>query len=169
MFAGCGRFFEGNAQEMHKALNETLAALPDDTRVYVGVLVLPGKEVSQLMRASSRATSTPRAMSSSAPPCRSRSRLRSCRRLWRRTSRPRASLRSGMRRYAACRLPGGHSGLTTASASQRVHACQCTSLATVDLMIRLTITGPGDPEGHWEDEPGGGDGQTEGDEECHVE
>lgn len=32
---GCGRFFEGNAQEMHKALNETLAALPDDTKVYV--------------------------------------------------------------------------------------------------------------------------------------
>jgi hypothetical protein len=33
---GCGRFFEGNAKEMHKALNETLAALPDDTKVYVG-------------------------------------------------------------------------------------------------------------------------------------
>ncbi|KAK9856636.1 hypothetical protein MYU51_000423 [Penicillium brevicompactum] len=33
---GCGRFFEGNAQEMHKALNETLAALPDDTKVYPG-------------------------------------------------------------------------------------------------------------------------------------
>ncbi|KAJ5049303.1 putative hydroxyacylglutathione hydrolase [Penicillium chrysogenum] len=29
---GCGRFFEGNAKEMHKALNETLAALPDDTK-----------------------------------------------------------------------------------------------------------------------------------------
>ncbi|PYH43828.1 Las1-domain-containing protein [Aspergillus saccharolyticus JOP 1030-1] len=33
---GCGRFFEGTAPEMHKALNETLAALPDDTRVYPG-------------------------------------------------------------------------------------------------------------------------------------
>ncbi|KAI9667476.1 MAG: Cytoplasmic glyoxalase II [Bathelium mastoideum] len=33
---GCGRFFEGNAQEMHKALNETLAGLPDDTKVYPG-------------------------------------------------------------------------------------------------------------------------------------
>jgi hypothetical protein len=66
-----------------------------------------------------------------------------------------------------CKLPGG-TELTTASASQRVHACQCTSLATVDLMIRLTFTGPGDPEGSWEDGPGGGDGQTEGDEECHV-
>lgn len=32
---GCGRFFEGNAEEMHKALNETLASLPDDTKVYV--------------------------------------------------------------------------------------------------------------------------------------
>jgi len=33
---GCGRFFEGNAEEMHKALNETLASLPDDTKVYPG-------------------------------------------------------------------------------------------------------------------------------------
>jgi hydroxyacylglutathione hydrolase len=33
---GCGRFFEGTAAEMHKALNETLAGLPDDTRVYPG-------------------------------------------------------------------------------------------------------------------------------------
>lgn len=35
--AGCGRFFEGTAPEMHKALNETLASLPDDTKVYVRV------------------------------------------------------------------------------------------------------------------------------------
>ncbi|VDM45195.1 unnamed protein product [Toxocara canis] len=28
---GCGRFFEGNAKEMHSALNEKLASLPDDT------------------------------------------------------------------------------------------------------------------------------------------
>ncbi|KJR83792.1 hydroxyacylglutathione hydrolase [Sporothrix schenckii 1099-18] len=33
---GCGRFFEGSAAEMHKALNETLASLPDDTTVYPG-------------------------------------------------------------------------------------------------------------------------------------
>ncbi|KAF1355899.1 Metallo-hydrolase/oxidoreductase [Lizonia empirigonia] len=33
---GCGRFFEGKAEEMHRALNETLAALPDDTKVYPG-------------------------------------------------------------------------------------------------------------------------------------
>lgn len=32
---GCGRFFEGTAEEMHKALNVTLASLPDDTKVYV--------------------------------------------------------------------------------------------------------------------------------------
>lgn len=32
---GCGRFFEGTAPEMHKALNETLASLPDDTKVFV--------------------------------------------------------------------------------------------------------------------------------------
>ncbi|KAG7107070.1 hydroxyacylglutathione hydrolase like protein [Verticillium longisporum] len=36
---GCGRFFEGNATEMHKALNETLASLPDDTVVYHADLV----------------------------------------------------------------------------------------------------------------------------------
>ncbi|KAF2809001.1 hydroxyacylglutathione hydrolase [Mytilinidion resinicola] len=33
---GCGRFFEGSATEMHKALNEVLASLPDDTKVYPG-------------------------------------------------------------------------------------------------------------------------------------
>lgn len=38
MCEGCGRFFEGNAAEMHKALNETLAALPDDTKVYVRLI-----------------------------------------------------------------------------------------------------------------------------------
>jgi hydroxyacylglutathione hydrolase len=32
---GCGKFFEGSAAEMHKALNKTLASLPDDTKVYV--------------------------------------------------------------------------------------------------------------------------------------
>ncbi|KAI1098523.1 hydroxyacylglutathione hydrolase [Jackrogersella minutella] len=34
--AGCGRFFEGTAQEMHVALNKTLASLPDDTKVFPG-------------------------------------------------------------------------------------------------------------------------------------
>lgn len=33
---GCGKFFEGTGEEMHKALNVTLGALPDDTRVYPG-------------------------------------------------------------------------------------------------------------------------------------
>lgn len=33
---GCGKFFEGTAEEMNTALNETLAAVPDDTKVYPG-------------------------------------------------------------------------------------------------------------------------------------
>lgn len=33
---GCGRFFEGTPEQMQKALNETLAALPNDTKVYPG-------------------------------------------------------------------------------------------------------------------------------------
>ncbi|KAI0157426.1 hydroxyacylglutathione hydrolase [Xylariaceae sp. FL1272] len=33
---GCGRFFEGTADEMHTALNKTLASLPEDTKVYPG-------------------------------------------------------------------------------------------------------------------------------------
>ncbi|KAK1514873.1 hydroxyacylglutathione hydrolase [Colletotrichum abscissum] len=39
--SGCGKFFEGNAEEMHSALNKTLAALPDDTVVFVSFLDLP--------------------------------------------------------------------------------------------------------------------------------
>lgn len=34
--SGCGRFFEGDAAQMHTALNKTLASLPDDTKVFVG-------------------------------------------------------------------------------------------------------------------------------------
>lgn len=41
MFVGCGRFFEGNAEEMDTALNKTLGSLPDDTKVYVSVNSLP--------------------------------------------------------------------------------------------------------------------------------
>lgn len=33
---GCGRFFEGTAEEMDTALNKILAALPDDTKVFPG-------------------------------------------------------------------------------------------------------------------------------------
>ncbi|KFY39466.1 hypothetical protein V495_05926 [Pseudogymnoascus sp. VKM F-4514 (FW-929)] len=33
---GCGRFFEGSAEEMDTALNKTLGSLPDDTKVYPG-------------------------------------------------------------------------------------------------------------------------------------
>ncbi|XP_006733090.1 hydroxyacylglutathione hydrolase, mitochondrial-like [Leptonychotes weddellii] len=34
--AGCGKFYEGTADEMHKALLEILGRLPPDTRVYCG-------------------------------------------------------------------------------------------------------------------------------------
>lgn len=34
--AGCGRFFEGDAAQMHHSLNTVLAALPDETRVFCG-------------------------------------------------------------------------------------------------------------------------------------
>jgi hydroxyacylglutathione hydrolase len=33
---GCGRFFEGTANQMHTALNSVLAGLPNDTKVYPG-------------------------------------------------------------------------------------------------------------------------------------
>lgn len=33
---GCGRFFEGTADEMYHALIDVLGALPDDTRIYCG-------------------------------------------------------------------------------------------------------------------------------------
>lgn len=33
---GCGRFFEGTAEEMNKALNSILASLPNDTKVFPG-------------------------------------------------------------------------------------------------------------------------------------
>lgn len=38
---GCGRFFEGTPEEMHKALSY-LGALPDDTVVYNGHEYTPG-------------------------------------------------------------------------------------------------------------------------------
>lgn len=34
--AGCGRFFEGNGAQMHRALNEVIGALPDDTAIFCG-------------------------------------------------------------------------------------------------------------------------------------
>lgn len=43
MSVGCGRFFEGTPAEMHKALNETLAALPNDTKVFVSIDFCPMK------------------------------------------------------------------------------------------------------------------------------
>ncbi|KAI0998809.1 hypothetical protein K3495_g9387 [Podosphaera aphanis] len=57
---GCGRFFEGTATEMHKALNQTLGSLPDDTVVYpgheytksnarFGLSILPNEAVQKLL------------------------------------------------------------------------------------------------------------------------
>ncbi|ODV82398.1 hydroxyacylglutathione hydrolase [Suhomyces tanzawaensis NRRL Y-17324] len=34
--SGCGRFFEGNGEEMDRALNKVLGKLPKDTKVYPG-------------------------------------------------------------------------------------------------------------------------------------
>jgi hydroxyacylglutathione hydrolase len=33
---GCGRFFEGTAEQMHYALNEVIAQLPPSTEIYCG-------------------------------------------------------------------------------------------------------------------------------------
>jgi len=38
---GCGRFFEGTAEEMNTALNKTLVSIPDDTIVYVSLNSVP--------------------------------------------------------------------------------------------------------------------------------
>lgn len=61
---GCGRFFEGTPEEMDKALNQTLAALPDDTKVYVRLpdAADPMSTAHVLIICDSRATSTQRAM-----------------------------------------------------------------------------------------------------------
>ncbi|KAK3299288.1 Las1-like-domain-containing protein [Chaetomium fimeti] len=55
LFHGGELFFEGNGEEMHKALNVTLGSLPDDTRVFYtganakfGVSVLPSEPVKAL-------------------------------------------------------------------------------------------------------------------------
>ena len=34
--SGCGRFFEGNAEQMHHALIDILSKLPEKTQVYCG-------------------------------------------------------------------------------------------------------------------------------------
>jgi len=62
---GCGRFFEGTAEEMHTALNKTLAAVPDDTKVYV---CSSGSSKSLVCFADTLSpdTSTPKPMSNSA-------------------------------------------------------------------------------------------------------
>ena len=58
---GCGRFFEGTPAEMHKALNVTLAGLPEDTKVYVSVVDQRQWSV-QMIDRKSPGMSTPRRM-----------------------------------------------------------------------------------------------------------
>lgn len=76
---GCGRFFEGTPEEMHKALNETLATLPDDTKVYVSALEAPHSTVFHLANMVTRSLgmSIPRRMSSLVSRSRSLSQSRS--------------------------------------------------------------------------------------------
>lgn len=101
---GCGRFFEGTASEMHKALNKTLAALPNDTKVYVGTpLAFPslwygGHVYLFELTRTSRATNTPRPTSSSASRSSKRRPSRNCSRMLGATKRPRDTSPSATRR-----------------------------------------------------------------------
>lgn len=61
---GCGKFFEGDAKQMNAALNEVLAKLPDDTKVYVRARRLA---LLSWLTFLSPATSTPRTTASSLP------------------------------------------------------------------------------------------------------
>ena len=103
--AGCGRFFEGTPEEMDKALNTTLAALPDDTKVYVRRRT-PSILASPLTNCISRATSTQKATLSSASRSRKMSRSRSSSLSRITTSRRKGSSRSVMRRsiMSSCAL-----------------------------------------------------------------
>lgn len=42
---GCGRFFEGTAEDMYRALYEVILTLPKDTRVYCGHECVPWVEL----------------------------------------------------------------------------------------------------------------------------
>ena len=92
---GCGRFFEGTPSEMHTALNKTLAALSDDTKVYVRSRILPW---SFFIDERSRAMSIPSRTSSFSPKYCKPNRSRNWRRLQRTIKKPKANLRSGMKR-----------------------------------------------------------------------
>lgn len=81
---------------MHKALNETLAALPDDTKVYVG---LPFRvDTSLILIPPSPVMSIQRPMSSSALQCRRASLSRSSRHLRTRTRRHKGNSLSATKR-----------------------------------------------------------------------
>lgn len=99
-YAGCGRFFEGTAEQMHQALNVILAKLPDDTLVYVSsptlALDLQERRGTNVLR--SPATSTQRPTSPSPSPSRRTRPPGSWGPSCRRTRSRRGSLRLGTRR-----------------------------------------------------------------------
>ena len=109
---GCGRFFEGTAEEMHRALNDTLASLPDDTKVFVrspirgkgeggrGGAMMPANHILiSSSIGSSLATSIPKPTSSSPRPFPAPSRSGSCRTLSNDIGRRRGSLPWEMKRF----------------------------------------------------------------------
>lgn len=99
---GCGRFFEGDAAQMNKALNETLASLPDDTKVYVCHLFMVfACKLCLLMLRFRAAMNTPSPMSSSSLLYQTLMRSRSFTLLRRVTSRRKAFSLSGMRRLVS--------------------------------------------------------------------
>jgi hypothetical protein len=104
---GCGRFFEGTAKEMNKALNEILAGLPDDTKVYVSLLTSSVNMI-QGLRMISLAMNTPNPTSNLRCQSHRVNRSRSCRSLRRRTRRLRESLLLAMRRYESVNLNTGN-------------------------------------------------------------
>jgi hydroxyacylglutathione hydrolase len=48
--AGCGRFFEGTAEQMDVALNTILGNLPGDTLVYVWLIILEESKTDRVHR-----------------------------------------------------------------------------------------------------------------------
>jgi hypothetical protein len=95
MGLGCGRFFEGKPEEMDTALNKTLAALPDDTKVYVRIQSLI---LSNGADRCSLAMNTQKPMLNLPSPYCKASLFRNCSTSQRTTNRPKANLRLAMRR-----------------------------------------------------------------------
>ena len=93
---GCGKFFEGTGEEMHTALNKTLATLPDDTKVYVSSFLDSYKQPADQP---SLATSTRSPMLNLQSRFCRVSRSRSYRRSQRTTRRHKENSQLGMKRY----------------------------------------------------------------------